>query len=517
MEDMIHVAIEAHQSGDFDRAAELYDRVLSTDPKNANALHLRGLIFAKKGDNFEAIRRIGEALKIQPNSSIFHSNMSWSLSSLDQLEIAKKHAERAIQIQPDLLNAHRNLATVLGKMGDLEQAASVWRHVMKNAPDDAKVKSSLGAILLEQGHIDDSITYLRDSIRINPDSIRPYIPLAEIGSIKLTQDEMTKLEELAHSETLPQSERADALFALATCRDRAGEYDQAFGYFAEGNRLKTSSFNSPKHEEYINDLIHVFDTPFFSSCQQGSDSQRPVFVVGMPRSGTTLTEQILASHPNIHGVGERDEMRDLKNSIANRISSSQRFPMAVKGLTEEHLKLFADEALSLDQDLPDSIHRVVNKLPGNFQSLGLISMLFPKARVIHCRRNALDTCLSCFFQNFVSLDYSFSLDHLADVYLRYRRLAEHWQRVLPLSVFNVDYEEMTASPESLIRRMVEFVELPWNDKCLSHQKNKTTVRTASKWQVRQPIHTRSVNRWRNYEQHIGGLIERIGHFVDDLR
>jgi tetratricopeptide (TPR) repeat protein len=515
MDTSLQLAMKEHKAGNFDEAARLYEFVLETNPNQVDALHLRGTIFAKQGDNLEAVRWISKALKITPSSAMFHSNMAWSLSALEELPAAKQHAEQALNLDPSLLNSRRVLATVLGKMGLLKEAAASWQQVLNAAPEDAKAHSSLGAILLEFGQMDQAVSHLRESIRIKPDSIRPYIPLAEVGSITLTEDEQSVLKTLSQDNNIPDSDRADALYARGMCYDRAAQFDEAFACFQEGSRLKDVDFDIDKHRTYINDIMQVFDAEFLASDFCGSKSQRPVFIVGMPRSGTTLTEQILASHPSAHGVGERGELRSLRSQLQQRIDSTFEFPQATKELSNDHFIEFAEECLALDRDLPESILRVVNKLPGNFQLLGLISFMYPNARIIHCRRNPLDTCLSCFFQNFQHLDYTFDLDHIGEFYILYRRLMAHWEQVLPLPIFSVDYEELTSSPEPLIRRMIEFLDLPWDDGCLNHQKNKSTVRTASKWQVRQPIHIRSVNRWRNYEKHIGGLIEQLAEFIDE--
>ena len=514
MDQALQLGMNAHKAGNFEEAARLYDSVLATNPTQADALHLRGLVYAKRGDNLSAVRMIGKALQMVPNAAIFHINMAWSLSALAQLSLAKTHAEKALQFDPNLLNARRVLATVLGKLEQLENAADCWTQVLAAVPDDPKAHASLGAIFLELGKIEEATSHLRESLRLNPDNLRAYVPLAEIGSVTLTNDELNKLDVIAKDDQTSSGDRADAYYALGMCHDRAAQFDAAFECFHQGSKLKDASFDVAKHAKYIADTIDVFDEKCFATKLRGSDSDRPVFIVGMPRSGTTLTEQILASHPNMQGVGERGEVRALKNSLQARIGSAFEFPQAAADLNNQQLEEFAQECLDIDRELPASIKRVVNKLPGNFQVLGLIASLFPNARVIHCRRNALDTCLSCFFQNFQHLDYTFDLGNIGEFYVLYRRLMEHWEKVLPLPIFNVNYEEMTNDSEPLIRRMVKFLDVEWDESCLNHQRNKSTVRTASKWQVRQPIHNKSVNRWKNYEKHIGVLIEKLDEFLE---
>ena len=313
-----------------------------------------------------------------------------------------------------------------------------------------------------------------------------------------------QLRSEGYSEPVRQHYLLGIVFATPTY-DARGEAETAFGHFARGNVLRREdlarlgrSFDGAAHEQFIDAVAGLFDGDFLAARRGfGDASTLPVFVVGMPRSGTTLVEQILASHPDVFGAGELDALGGFV----------PRFPEGVKELDAEAAADLARSHVERLSGLGGPALRVVDKTPLNFLYLGLISLLFPAARIVHCRRDARDVCLSCFAQNFVAgHGWSTDLADLATYFRQYGRLMAHWHDVLPLPVLDVDYEAVVADPGAESRRLVDFLDLPWDDACLRFHEARHVVRSASNWQVRRPVHGGSVGRWRAYERWLGPLL-----------
>ena len=259
-------------------------------------------------------------------------------------------------------------------------------------------------------------------------------------------------------------------------------------------------------------MIAIFDKRLFSRRQGfGSESQAPVFIVGMPRSGTTLIEQVLASHPRVFGAGELDQISHLVNAISAEISGAPPYPDSAADLDALTACRLGESYVSYIGRLSDGSDRVTDKMPGNFMHLGFIALLLPGARIIHSKRSPIDTCLSCYFQHFTQpMPFAGDLTNLGTYYQGYERIMTHWRNVLPLPMLEVDYEEMVGDHETMCRRIVEFSGLEWDEACLQFHKTERTVKTASTWQVRQPLYTTSVARWRHYEAFLGPLKKALG-------
>jgi hypothetical protein len=241
----------------------------------------------------------------------------------------------------------------------------------------------------------------------------------------------------------------------------------------------------------------------------GSPSDVPVFIVGMQRSGTTLTEQIAASHPQVYGAGELEHIRRIAGMIKIGRPES-----TVRQLTSADSLALAGDYLRKVREIGGDALRIVDKMPHNFQYLGLIAILFPKARIIHCTRDPMDNCVSCFTQSFTGHHgYNTDLRQLGLYYREYRRLMDHWRRVLPIPMLEIDYEEMVADQETQSRRLIDFLGLDWDPACLNFHETDRSVQTASRWQVRQPIYKTSVKRWKDYEKHLGPLKKALGELA----
>lgn len=428
----------------------------------------------------EALEAANQAVAADPGDADAHNTLGECLFALERFEPALGHYRRAVALQPDLAQAQFNIGVCQQTLGRFDAAAAAHRHALALRPDLAQAYYNLS--LLKRAAIDDG--------------------------------EMAALEALLTREDLANDARIHAEFALARSYEDRGDADAAFGHYRAANALKARDlpFDPDRFVGYVDRLIATFDSDFFAARRDwGDPSRRPVFIVGMPRSGTTLVEQILASHPDVHGAGELDDFRTMVKRLPDRLGDGRPFPERVATLDRDATGALArDHLASLGARAPWAM-RITDKMTGNYLRLGLIALLLPGATVIHCLRDPIDTCVSCYCQNFAhGLRFTYGLDRLGLVYRQHERLMDHWRQVLPLRINELRYEELIADQDTLSRRIVAACELPWRDSCLSFHKQTRQVRTASFWQVRQPLYATSVGRWRRFAAHLGPLREALG-------
>jgi hypothetical protein len=318
---------------------------------------------------------------------------------------------------------------------------------------------------------------------------------------------------------MPRSSRWSAHFALGKVYDRAGEYATAFDHYRTANDLKAEvvSYDRAAAERFVDQIIATCNEAFFERFAGiGNPSDRPIFIVGMPRSGTTLTEQILASHPRVAAGGELSEISQLVRRLAQRRGRPTPIGQTLQLLAPDDGEALGGLYLRALAEIDTEADRVTDKMPGNFNHLGLMAVLFPQASFIHCRRHPLDTCLSCYFQNFTNGQFfSYRLEDLGHSYRQYRRLIDHWQRVLPQPLQEARYEDVVEDLPARARELVAHCDLEWDERCLAFHRTERVVQTASKLQVRQPIYRSSLARWQRYEPFLGPLKESLGDVLAD--
>jgi tetratricopeptide (TPR) repeat protein len=409
-----------------------------------------------------------------------------------------------------------NLGAILFSMDKFDEAAQNYRAALRITPGNMVAVIGEANVYEKIGEHQRAYECLQPWLDGETTAVR-VLPLA--SSLSLHNGEtarfvsmMEALLEKNTTQPLPVEDLIPMHFSLGKVYDKLGEYDKAFAHYAQGNAIHPSDFNVKHNENHTQLIQKTYSANFLSSAPRATHgSQRPVFIVGMPRSGTSLVEQILASHSAIAGGGEQKGIKQIVDGIPTILGNQAGYPQCVDQLTEAHLNTFADRYLQQLTQLSADAVRVTDKMPHNFQHLGLIALLFPQARIIHCVRNPLDTCLSCFFQNFGDRhDYSFNLEHLAIHYRQYQQMMAHWKKVLNIPIMEVVYEEHVAEPERFARSLIEFCGLEWEAECLRFHESKRVVHTSSYEQVRRPIYTDSVQRWKHYEGHLEQLKRGLG-------
>jgi tetratricopeptide (TPR) repeat protein len=495
-------------------AIQAFYRATQLDPTNADYLFsLANALLGKRALN-EALMTYDKVLEIQPRNSEAFCGRSRALSEMGRFEEALVAAKRAIEIEPANFKAFASLGDVYREMQHLPEAMAAYRQALERNPESAEYWICLGDCHRALGAFEKALEQYRRALSINPEHTLAHQMLALVTQSH-SDHEVDKLRAVARDGLVERGARMAAGFAAGKSLDDADRYDEAFEEFSLANRLQRermaddgASFEKSKLVDQVNESIRVFSPAFFEDRQHwGDSSEAPVFIVGMPRSGTTLVEQILASHSKVFGAGELSAI----GSLASRLAGDQALPAATSW-TESDITRFARSHLGYLRELGGEATRIVDKMPGNILHLGLIATLFPRARVIFCLRDPRDNCLSCYFQNFKAnhISFSYSLEDCATQYLEQERLRAHWLKVLPLKLICVQYEELVADLEPQSRRLIDFLGLDWEPACLDFHKTERAVMTASVWQVRQPIYTTSAGRWKHYEKHLGPLLAMLG-------
>jgi len=477
---------------DFKAAEEAYKKALACRPDYAAPWFNLAAAYRDSGRASEMPACYWKTIEIDPNHRDAHLNLGNLLRESDR-KTAFKLTRRALEIDPNYPLAHNNLGNLLRDADKLDEAAVCYRRATDLDPGYALAWLNLGTVLTHLGRPAESAVALRRSLALNPGMGDTYFQLAITEKLKPDDPVVQAAKRLYDDPKTPESERIYLAFALGRVCDRAGLFDQAFAYWRTGNDLKRKA--SPfdiKGEQRIAERIRAQYTPEFLARAPRSDitDNTPIFVVGMIRSGTTLMEQILASHPEVVGA---DEEIWLPRTAAS-----------VKEFTTEALnragQSYIDELRGRFGPAPK---RIVDKLVGNWLQVGFIHLAMPNAKIICMRRNPYDSGLSAYSSLFTSYhDYCYDLRDIALFYNLFNGLMRHWDTVLPGKVLTQRYEELIERPEESVRRVLDFLGLPFDARCLNFHQNERRVKTASTQQVREKLHSRSVERWRNYERHL---------------
>ena len=484
------------------RAAELM-------PELTEAHLNRGIALARACRSADAEAALRRALAARPDNAQALSELGSVLAELGRLDEAKACHLKAIELDPSNPFFHLRLgdAHLLG--GDPDSCEAVCRHAVSLAPGSAPLWSRLAHILRYLGRFEEARSCLRKALELDPELPQAYVGLAILGERAGGEEQVRRLRAALADPGHPTMTRVDAGFALGRLLDNADRYDEAFPCFFQANSLYreflTASgmgYDRAAFRQHIDGLIGTCTSELYATTeQQGNPSEMPVLVVGMPRSGTSLVEQIAASHSHVVGAGE---LRDVGHILAALQADAQENAEEDPDLAPR----LRDEYIARLQQIGRGAERVIDKMPDNILTLGMVALLFPRARVVFCRRDPRDTCLSCYFHRFAQpfLWYTGLVD-CGSRALEIERLAEHWRRVLPLPMLTIDYEALVADLEGESRRLIEFLGLDWEPACLDFHKTERPVLTASGWQVRQPLFSHSVGRWRKYERHLRPLLQ----------
>jgi tetratricopeptide (TPR) repeat protein len=470
----------------------------------------RGVSFQESGRLDEAILCYKEALISAPQNLVALVNLSLILAKQKNFIDAKELLERAVSIKPDLTVAHNNLGNVYKCMGDEDGAVKCFKKAISIEPNSAMAHYNLGNSLKIQGNLDEAVLSYKNALSIKPDYAEAHFNLStlrkcsdygDIKSIKMTLAGNINIEK-----------RVILNFALSKSLSDMQENSQSFDALLKGNRLhrNTIKFKISDEERVFGKFVETFDESFFKAREgYGIDDNMPIFIVGMPRSGSTLIEQILSAHPDVYGAGELIILPEQLKKLSS--DQPEQVPAKIAAMKLQAITTMADEYITEVRKLSADSRFVSDKMPINFLHIGIIKLLLPNAKIIHSVRSCEDTCFSIFKTKFTGMhNYAYDLSELGQYYRLYHQLMEHWHRLFPDDIYDVVYEKITAEQESETRKLLDFCGIGWDDKCMQFHKSKRSVATASNVQVRQPMYRSSVGGWRRFEQQLQPLIDALG-------
>ncbi len=527
--------------GRYEEAESAYRKALSQEPAELPACRALARLLMRSNRTVEAETLLREAIRYLPGNADLLAELGELQAAVSKVEPAIESLRQALSLAPRHAKALRQLAICRAAVGNYIDSIPV----LESIPADADVLLALARAYRVAQRPDEALKAIQRLETISPDRLdakivranllsdvgrddeangafrsllsspgvapEAFYGLALAGAIETGSNEEARLMQLAESPPAESEARRLIHFAAGHVRDRNGDHDGAFASYDAAHQADAVKFDAGSYLRFVDHTIAVFDKTFVKSlARHGSGDRRPVFIVGMPRSGTSLVEQIISAHPAACGAGELEEIRYIARSLGFSHSNPSRFtqqmtvasPIQIAGSAAFYLK-------ALDQRVGDA-QRVTDKMPHNFELLGLIGILFPRSHIVHCQRDPLDTCVSIYSHNLGQAHgYANDLATLGTYYRSYQRLMDHWRAVLDSQILSVSYEELVNSPEREVARLLEFLELPWDDRCLNFHKSERAVTTFSRQQVRQPIYCSSIGRWKRYARHLGKLTDAL--------
>jgi len=564
------------EKGSHSEAMPILQKVLKSQPNDAEALYLLGCCQASRHLWNEAIKSLEASINTHANVAQSHYALAGARIALGQLDEAELCINKALKLNPNLPDAHVVLGSIKIKQNNVIEAKEHFEKALTIDNKSSEAYFNLGVLEQDDGFINKAVSKFELALKYNPKSVHALCALANALSNLTRKDEAKVLyrkalkidkncyeaqssiamlhnfngdydkaiklidpllkKKVRHSTLgiafaqsckrsgrceeaieyiddvlkkpgLTPSEIKGVNFAAGKVLDGMNRYDEAFAHYKAGNDAIAHLYDSLGNVQNITDIIETFSPALFINTPVAkARGKHPIFIIGMPRSGTSLTEQIMAAHSNVYAAGELTTLFDISCKMKQELGGEDAYPFYVKNLNQSNLDEMANAYLNKLESFSVQAEYVTDKMPHNFYLVGLIQILFPNARIIHCKRDPMDTCLSIYFQDFSEVHkYAKDLFNTGTHYFQYQRLMEHWKQVLSIPILDVDYENLIGNQEAETRRILEFCELDWEETCLQFHKVKRTIDTASFDQVRQPLYTKSVQRWKNYEAHLDEL------------
>ncbi len=514
-----HFAETLRQAGDVAKAITEGREAVALAPQEGETHNCLGLAFLDNKQFDLAVRAFENATKLNPSNAGFWNNLGSTLRTVDHLPDSIDCYRKAIGLAPENASYHANLAGALVEDCQHHAAIEHYNKAIMFQPNDSENMNHLGQVYDELGQADTALHWFRRAIVADKDAVPAYVNLAIHHEKELTEEESQSIDRILDLVKLTEKQEAALRFAKAHLLDKQKNYAGATQQFRQANlrqkqwhESRGEGYSMQKHEQFVDSIIRIFTPEFLASAHDwGSTSLRPVFIIGLPRSGTTLTEQILAAHPDIYGAGELRLASSSFEALPNRLKMQVAPADCVPHLTSTLIPEIATDYLQKLSRYNSTAQRVIDKMPENYMHIGWLATLFPNAKFIYCTRDLRDIAVSCLITSFRAVKWSNDDDFLIHRFQQHRRIMDHWTTVLPDRILTVSYEEIVEDRESQTRQMLNWIGLPWHDTCLDHTQTQGIVRTASVSQARQPMYKSSVARWNQFEPFLEELLERLNN------
>ena len=509
---LYNLAVIQESQGKTNEANETIKKIQNISPDNYQLYHTMGIALQYFGGSKnikKSLEFFKKALEIEPNSLETLIALAKLQRDTNKPETALKVYEKILSIEPEYLEIRIEYAKCLIATNQPNLAEQELIKLKQNNQDNIPISLTLGQIAIIKGNFEEAETIFKNVLINDMNCVGAYAGLANCK--KYNNEDIELLNKI--KEITENKESSSIYFALGKVHNDFGNFDESFEAYAKANyiRNKRIEYDSNFHTNKIKSIIDVFNTSLIDrTLTYGHQSKTPIFILGSPRSGTTLTEQIISSHPQVVGAGELPFIEFLAtNRLQENSGDNNNYPERIKFIKNDEIISEAEIYLGKIQSMKqDGILHITDKMTSNYLYLGYILILFPYAKIIYCNRNPLDACLSMFFQNFESsVQFSFSLENLGHWYKEYLHLMQHWKSLFGNKIFDINYNDIVTDTEITSKKMIDFCELEWDERCLKFYKTKRNINTASQWQVRQPIYKTSLDKWKRYDKHIGILKE----------
>jgi tetratricopeptide (TPR) repeat protein len=502
-------------------AIELLKELIHDFPGNAFHMGMLGNAHMQVNELSQAIDAFQRSIEIDPNLWMVHAYLGATYGKLEQFEKAIEPLERVVALKPSHADSLSNLSVCLTKIGRHEEALAYGKKAIRLDPQNPGYYDDVGCVLTELGQLSEATACFEKAIAFDNTYNNAYLNISKIKKFSEEDASFISSIERQLKRSIPAQERANFHFVLGKIYDDLGEYSKAFKNFHQGNLLAKTRRREPTEFRYALKLLRkVFTKERLSMAPAlGNPTDLPIFIVGMPRSGTTLIEQIISRHSSVTGAGELETIHEIANKICHPVDSKNYVNKWLKHLNHADLNEDAKSYLNVLRKGKEESLRITDKLPENYLYLGFIHLLFPNAKIIHAVRNPLDTCLSCYFQTFPHLHWVYDMEWIVERYRLYRQVMDYWESVFPPdTILDVNYESLVENQEAESRRLIAHCGLDWEERCLDFKSEKRVVATASQWQVRQPLYKSSVKRWKNYAPHLAALANSLSEYLgnDDI-
>jgi tetratricopeptide (TPR) repeat protein len=546
--DALHyLGVIAMQAGHFDAATDLITQALQQQPQNHLAMANLGNALLQAGNHAAAIDRYRAALTIEPSMFDARRNLASALLAQNEASEALREIKQAAEMAPRSLEVQVTLGNILQETGFIDEAIACFQGILKVSPDIAPIHGNLGSSLRRAGRRDEAIACCEKAIALAPEYVEAHYDLgvvyqelgekekaatayrkalsidsryakawralANLSKNHLSDDDVATIAATLDSPDLGGDPRTHLEFALGKVHEDRKEHAKAMPHYLAGNKLRRAAqvYSVDDDRRAFENLTAVFDAALFERWSEvGSDSSAPIFIIGMPRSGTSLAEQVLASHPQVYGGGE---LQALSRAASSRFTLADGidYSASIATASADDFERIAEHYLQVIAELGGDASRVTDKMPTNFLNVGLMSIVFPKATVIHCSRDPRDTCFSIFKHFFGARGhgYAYDLEELGTFYNLYTDMMAHWRAVAPISIHELRYEDMIADQEKTTRALLEACNLPWDPACLEFHKTARPVATISADQVRRPIYSSSIGLWQQHEDALAPLLRIV--------
>ena len=512
-------AVELLRDGKLGKAERIVRDLLKQYPLDVSAMRVLADIGLKVGQLKDAAHLLERCLELAPDFHAARHSYALVLIRLHKPEAALREAEMLLAQEPSNPNFLTLKGSILVRIGDHEQALDLYEKVLNHYPNQARAQMSYGHTLKTVGRLDESIEAYRKCIRLSPEVGEAYWSLANLKTFRFSDDDIEDMRKQVTAKGGDADDQAHLAFALGKALEDRGEYDESFKFYRRGNAIRRIEH---RYNPKVNVLeavrqVRALDKSFFEERKGwGCEAPDPIFIVGLPRAGSTLLEQILASHSQVEGTSELQDIIAISRKLANkcRENPSGKYPENLAGMSEQEFRELGESYLHTTRIQRSNTPYFIDKMPNNFRHIGLIHLILPNSKIIDARRHPMGCCFSGYKQLFANgQTFTYDLRDIGKYYRDYVRLMDHWHAVLPGRILHVQYEEMVNDTEAQVRALLDYCGLEFEEQCLKFYETDRAVRTPSSEQVRQPIYKDAMDQWRHFEAHLDPLRESLGEEV----